>query len=186
MNAKIITDIMKKHLSIAGLFLLLALAACAQTGNNSGKTSTTSNSALKYNAAEVFDGKKITKTDADWKKQLSSQQYYVCREEGTDRAFSEGYWDNHENGIYFCVACGLPVFNSTTKFESGTGWPSFYQPIQAKNVTENVDNSYGMERTEVECARCGSHLGHIFNDAYDQPTGLRYCINSSALHFEKK
>ena len=127
---------------------------------------------------------KITKTDAEWKQQLTPQQYHVLREKGTERAGSGEYADNHDTGIYKCAACAKDLFNSETKFESGTGWPSFYQPISNGAVTTETDRKFFTKRTEVLCARCGGHLGHVFDDG-PEPTGLRYCMNSVAMKFEK-
>lgn len=128
--------------------------------------------------------KKVTKTNAEWKSILTSEQYNVTREKGTERPFSSPLNDIHEQGIFECVACELPLFDSKAKFDSGTGWPSFYQPIAKENVHEEVDNSLWETRTEVMCARCDAHLGHVFPDG-PKPTGLRYCMNGVALKFVK-
>jgi peptide-methionine (R)-S-oxide reductase len=126
----------------------------------------------------------VTKTDAEWKQQLSPSAFDVTRKEGTERAFSGQYWNLHDKGLYRCICCDTALFNSDTKFESGTGWPSFWQPIAKENVREISDNSLGMERTAVACRRCDAHLGHVFDDG-PQPTGLRYCMNSVSLKFAK-
>lgn len=128
---------------------------------------------------------KIDKTEDEWRKELSPDQFYVLRKGGTERAFTGAYWDNHDKGVYRCAACGLELFRSDTKFDSGTGWPSFYAPVAAENVITERDTSLGMVRTEVKCRRCESHLGHVFEDG-PKPTGLRYCMNSISLQFEKQ
>jgi peptide-methionine (R)-S-oxide reductase len=127
---------------------------------------------------------KITKTEAEWKKQLTREQFHILREKGTERAFTGKYWNNHDAGTYRCAGCGQPLFSSDTKYDSGTGWPSFWQPLASSAVELHEDNSYGMSRIEVVCSRCGGHLGHVFPDG-PKPTGQRYCMNSASLTFEK-
>jgi peptide-methionine (R)-S-oxide reductase len=175
------------------LSILLVLLACNATPKNVSETAPATASVSATSSADTIvpaqyvDGKlvKISKTDAEWKKELTEMEYYVLRQEGTERAFTGDLWNNHEKGTYICAACGLPLFSSDTKFDSGTGWPSFYQPISTDCIADFDDNSHGMSRTEVECARCGGHQGHVFDDG-PKPTGLRYCINSVSLDFVKK
>jgi peptide-methionine (R)-S-oxide reductase len=127
---------------------------------------------------------KIVKDESEWEKELPSSTCLITRQAGTERPFTGEYWDNHEKGIYRCVCCGTALFTADTKFESGTGWPSFFQPLAKENIEEREDRSYGMRRVEVNCRRCGAHLGHVFEDG-PRPTGLRYCMNSASLKFVK-
>ena len=157
---------------ISSLFIILIVSiqvSCSQQTSNQKDT----------------DEVEIKKTEAEWRDALTKEEFRVLREKGTEQAFTGEYWDHHDKGVYVCAGCQLELFNSNTKFESGTGWPSFYEPSSSDNVKVVQDTSYGMIRGEVVCSRCGGHLGHVFPDG-PKPTGLRYCINSVSLDFKKK
>jgi methionine-R-sulfoxide reductase len=186
-------------LKIAGLAALQAWAGfgCGPAGAEDSAKNATTQPAQEASTVKVkvFNRKgelvgpvetaKVVKTDAQWKAQLTATQYEIARAKGTERAFCGNLLDNHQEGVYSCVCCGLPLFSSDSKFNSGTGWPSFFQPVAKENVIEHVDSTLGMERTEILCARCDCHLGHVFDDG-PRPTGLRFCVNSESLVFTPK
>ena len=173
---------LSKFTGLAGV--LLPTGNDDATGNPAVAGNAVANGNARNGTAKAKGIKKVTKTDAEWKQILTPEQYSVAREKGTERPFSSPLNDIHDEGIFECVACELPVFSSKAKFDSGTGWPSFYEPIDKESVTEVVDKSLWETRTEVLCARCDSHLGHVFDDG-PRPTGLRYCMNGLALKFVK-
>lgn len=170
---------------VAFLFLVACNQAQQSQSAQQAKETEPSNKMLSVELPADLNLEKIVKSDAEWKAELGEQAFFVLRKAGTERAFTGKYWDNKEEGVYLCAACQLPLFASNTKFKSGTGWPSFWEPIKAELVEEKTDNTYGMTRVEVLCARCEGHLGHVFSDG-PQPTGLRYCLNSVSLNFVPK
>lgn len=164
-----------------------ALLACGGSGGAASRAEAAADQASptapdRQEATDVSD--KVMKTEDEWKRELSPAAFQVLRKKGTERAYTGDLWNNHEPGVYVCAGCGLPLFGSAEKFDSGTGWPSFWQPIEPSRVGTDEDRSFFTTRTEVHCARCGGHLGHVFDDG-PEPTGLRYCINSVSMKFRK-
>ena len=183
---------MKKYTKIAALVLIaFGFMACMQANKSEQKevgdvAANDTNTTMQQIGLSLNDTSltKVEKTEAEWKKELTDNQYYILRKKGTERPFQNEFNENHKKGHYFCAACKLPLFSSETKFNSGTGWPSFYDVIDKNRVKEVVDKSLGMVRGEIVCARCEGHLGHLFDDG-PKPTGLRYCMNSGAMLFQE-
>ena len=181
------------HLILGGFCLAVALTGCAADSGTPAATDAVNNTNATVRVrllddhgklGPVVESARVVKTDAEWRKQLTADQYKIARNKGTEAAFCGAFYDQHKPGVYYCVCCGLPLFTSEAKFDSGTGWPSFFTPIAPENIVSHPDHSYGMDRTEILCARCDCHLGHVFEDG-PKPTGLRYCMNSASLVFKE-
>jgi peptide methionine sulfoxide reductase msrA/msrB len=166
-------------------FLAIGFVSCAQTNKPNVADATTSSTTEMNMNLDTSWTEKVVKTNDEWKKILTKEQYYIAREQGTERPFTSEHYENHEEGVFICVACNNPLFASKTKFNSGTGWPSYYAPYSSKSLNVSTDNSLGMSRDEVSCKRCDAHLGHVFDDG-PKPTGLRYCIDGVGLKFVPK